>query len=45
MRRFQFLAGLLAFTALAAAVAGCNTMRGVGKDLQHAGQKIQQTAR
>ena len=36
-------------TALAAALlallAGCNTMEGLGKDIQKAGDKIEETAR
>lgn len=34
----------LLFGALALAVGACNTMRGVGKDTEQAGKKIQQEA-
>jgi predicted small secreted protein len=34
---------LLAFIALAV-LSGCNTMRGVGKDLERAGESIQRKA-
>jgi predicted small secreted protein len=37
------LLGLL--VALLLAVTGCNTMRGVGKDVERAGEKIQQNAK
>ncbi len=35
---------LLAILALAGFVAGCNTMEGAGKDIQRAGEKIQNSA-
>ncbi len=31
--------------AVAAAVTGCNTMEGAGKDIERGGEKIQQQAR
>ncbi|MBP6019846.1 MAG: entericidin A/B family lipoprotein [Burkholderiaceae bacterium] len=30
--------------AIAVLTAGCNTMRGVGQDIEHGGEKIQQKA-
>ena len=35
----------LSVPALALASAGCNTVKGVGKDLQRAGQKIEDAAK
>jgi predicted small secreted protein len=43
MRRARVLTCLLALAALAA--AGCNASEGVGKDLEEAGEKIQEKAR
>jgi predicted small secreted protein len=34
---------LLAFVALAALVAGCNTIVGIGKDIEAAGEGIQRS--
>jgi predicted small secreted protein len=36
---------LLAFVLAALFVVGCNTMAGVGKDVEKAGEKIQDKAR
>jgi entericidin B len=36
---------LLLLVALAAATTGCNTMAGVGKDLEAGGQAIQRAAK
>lgn len=38
----KFTALILAFTLLA--LAGCNTMKGLGKDTERAGEKIQEKA-
>lgn len=35
---------LIAIVLLAGFVAGCNTMKGVGKDLERGGEKIQDSA-
>ena len=35
---------LLAVIAVAVALAGCNTMQGLGKDLQTVGKKIERKA-
>ena len=35
---------LIAIVALAGFIAGCNTMEGAGKDIEHAGEKIQDSA-
>ena len=35
---------LLTLAFVAASVQGCNTIRGVGKDLEQGGKKIQDTA-
>lgn len=39
----NLIAGLVAATALfgAASLSGCNTMEGAGKDVERAGEKIQ----
>jgi predicted small secreted protein len=37
-------AALIAFFAVAALTAGCNTTAGAGKDIQAAGSKIQNSA-
>ncbi|ARP97172.1 entericidin [Bordetella genomosp. 13] len=36
---------LVAMMAVAAMVAGCNTMEGAGKDIERGGEKIQEGAR
>ncbi|SAH81791.1 entericidin A anti-toxin [Bordetella ansorpii] len=36
---------LAAVLAMAAMVAGCNTMEGAGKDIERGGEKIQDSAR
>ncbi|WP_144637113.1 entericidin A/B family lipoprotein [Bordetella genomosp. 13] len=36
---------LAAMLAMAALVAGCNTMEGAGKDIERGGEKIQDGAR
>ena len=41
LRRIMFLSVL----GLATASTGCNTVKGVGKDLQRAGQKIEDAAK
>lgn len=38
------LVSLLLGLLLATVFAGCNTMRGIGKDTERAGEKIQQKA-
>lgn len=38
------LVSLLALLALAAASAGCNTVKGAGKDVQKAGQAVERAA-
>jgi predicted small secreted protein len=43
MRRYSLLTGLLA-TLVALALSGCNTIRGVGKDLERAGEAVQKSA-
>lgn len=35
---------LMVVGLVASAFAGCNTIRGVGKDIERGGQKIQKTA-
>jgi len=35
---------LLVIAALVAVAAGCNTMEGLGKDIQKAGEKIEEKA-
>lgn len=35
---------LVALIAIAAMFAGCNTVKGVGKDVENLGEKIQKTA-
>mgnify|MGYP006297985731 CR=1 FL=1 len=37
-----FVATLAAVALAAAALAGCNTMRGLGKDIERGGEKIQE---
>ena len=39
------IAPLILVALLAAGLAACNTVEGAGKDLQKAGQKIEDTAR
>ncbi len=34
----------LAVLALGAALAGCNTMRGIGKDVERGGERVQDAA-
>lgn len=41
MRKTIFFATLLSFAVL----TGCNTMQGVGKDLEKAGEKIEKSAK
>lgn len=41
MKKTVFLIALAALAAL----AGCNTVRGVGQDIQKAGEKIEDAAR
>ncbi len=41
MKTFTRLAVLL---AIAFAIAGCNTVQGMGKDIKKAGEKIEDTA-
>ena len=36
---------LLAFIAAAAFLAGCNTVQGIGKDIEKGGEAIQKTAK
>ena len=43
MSRMRFLAALLA--ALAALLAGCNTIAGAGKDIERGGQAIRDAAK
>lgn len=38
---FRAVSALLVAGLLATAFAGCNTIRGVGKDIEHGGKKIQ----
>ena len=42
-QRFSFLALLLGL-ATALLATGCNTMKGLGKDTERAGEKIQENA-
>ena len=42
MKRFTTAIVLVAFTL---AAAGCNTVQGVGKDVQKAGEKIEDVAK
>ena len=37
--------GMLALASFAIALAGCNTVQGVGKDVQKAGEKIEDAAK
>jgi predicted small secreted protein len=39
------LLSLAVFLGLAAGVAGCNTVEGVGKDVEGAGESVQDTSR
>jgi len=39
----RFIAGII-FVACAAALVGCETMKGAGRDLQHGGQEIEEKA-
>ncbi len=39
----RLIAGII-FVACAAALVGCETMNGAGKDIQHAGHEIQEKA-
>jgi entericidin B len=43
MRRYSVLTGLLA-ALVVLALSGCNTIRGVGKDLERAGEAVQKSA-
>jgi predicted small secreted protein len=45
MQRTRSLLSLLALLALAAATTGCNTVEGAGRDIQGAGEAIEDTAR
>ena len=38
------IAALIVLTGFAVAVAGCNTMEGVGKDVKAGGEKIEKSA-
>lgn len=38
MKKIVFI---LALCAIAAGVSGCNTVEGLGRDVEHAGEKIQ----
>ena len=40
----RMLASALVLTVAAIAAAGCNTMRGMGQDMQEGGQAIQDAA-
>jgi len=44
LRKSTLFGLLFAFLGMLAAT-GCNTMNGVGKDVERAGEKIQQTAK
>lgn len=45
MKSFRLLVlGLLATTLITAANLGCNTTEGAGKDIERAGEKIQDAA-
>jgi predicted small secreted protein len=39
------LAAVLALTAFAFAIAGCNTVEGVGKDIKATGNAVEQAAK
>ncbi|WP_151447140.1 entericidin A/B family lipoprotein [Lacisediminimonas profundi] len=41
MKKIIALIGLLAFTA---GLAGCNTMKGLGQDVERGGEKVQDAA-
>jgi entericidin A len=40
----KILTRVVVLLALAAALAGCNTVQGMGKDIKKAGEKIEETA-
>jgi predicted small secreted protein len=42
---FKTFAALIAALGLAAMLAGCNTIQGLGKDISKAGDKIEDAAR
>ncbi len=44
MRKFWMLLCLAMFTAGSAAMIGCNTMEGAGKDVEAAGEAVQDAA-
>jgi len=41
----RIISGLAAILAVAALCAGCNTVEGVGKDIQKGGEAIQKSAK
>ena len=45
MNRTRQLLSLLALVALAVSTTGCNTVEGAGKDIERAGEEIQDTSR
>ncbi len=45
MKRFQPSPALFAAAALLIALTGCNTLRGVGRDVQKVGSGIERVAR
>jgi entericidin B len=40
----NLIAGALIVTLIAASFAGCNTLRGVGQDVEEGGESIQEVA-
>ena len=42
MKKIASLFSLIAFTAV---LAGCNTVAGIGKDVERGGEKVQNTAK
>lgn len=44
MNRIRTALALMALIAVAGFTAGCNTVEGAGRDIQGAGEKIEETA-
>ncbi len=44
MKWFRLTAATLAFVCIVISLAGCNTIRGMGRDIQKGGQAIEDAA-